>query len=1052
MNGNPGSKLSFISAGAGSGKTHRLTTLLHAELSAKRVHPAGVIATTFTRKAATELRERVRGYLLKQGEHVLANAMGQARIGTVNAVCGDLLRRFAFEAGMPAEQTVLEEEQATLLLKQAIDMVQDGAEAATLLALRKRLGIDDKEWAEDFEDLVAAVRANAIDPSALATMAEENADDVLGYFPKPTTDNLTRDLMAAIDAAIPGLQAGAAAVKKTATYLDLAEKLHRGLRHGDGAWSEWIKLSKEEPAKGLVPLVQPIQTIAALAPAHPQLHDDVREYLRRQFALCTKVLDVYADIKSDRAVIDFTDQERLLLQLLDHPFVAATLQEELDLLMVDEFQDTSPIQLALFLKLTQFAKQVVWVGDVKQAIYGFRGSDTELMQAILAELTALGGTKERLDHSWRSRKPLVHLVNAAFVPAFKDTLSAADVELQPQRDESLDDPSYGVWRLPGNLEQQVAAMGAALRELVRSGYRIFDKPTKTIRPLRLGDIAILRKANDNVTKTALALRSVGVPAMTAQPGLLATPEAVLALACMRRLNDPGDTIASAEIISLADCSEPEDWVLDRLAWLESGGDPARWRESGDNPHPLLQRLAVLREELPVMSPVEALETVIADCQLPSLVLRWKPSSDVGRVRLANLDALVEMARQYETICAGARHAASVSGLLLWFKEQSATKGDSLALPAIDAVQVMTHHKAKGLEWPVVILMDTHGEVKDALWNTLRARSRQAISAADPLRDRTLRLWPWPFGKQKNLPLADEISRTPIGQEFRRVAVGESKRVLYVSMTRARDLMIFAVPDKKPSGPWIETLEAPWLMPADSEDVITLPDGTSIPLLGMPIPEDEATQLVQETLRWYRDPSTRQIRLPKVFNPSQAESPEMTIMETVTIGQRLVVAGTDDWTTVGHAVHAAMALAFTDLSKAVTVKDMESILDGYRLSAHVSASALADQVLSVTQWVRSRWPSATALPEWPVEAIMANGQVLNGRIDLLLDMGDHWILLDHKSNPERSSTWPELANTHGGQMLSYRHAIEAATGKPVRELWLVLPVSAGAIRIEKASAE
>ena len=101
-------KLTFISAGAGSGKTHRLTSILHTELAAKRVKPSGVIATTFTRKAATELRERVRGFLLEQGEYTLANAMGQARIGTVNAVCGELLRRFAFEAGLPTEQTVLE--------------------------------------------------------------------------------------------------------------------------------------------------------------------------------------------------------------------------------------------------------------------------------------------------------------------------------------------------------------------------------------------------------------------------------------------------------------------------------------------------------------------------------------------------------------------------------------------------------------------------------------------------------------------------------------------------------------------------------------------------------------------------------------------------------------------------------------------------------------------------------------------------------------------------------------------------------------------------------
>jgi len=78
--------------------------------------------------------------------------------------------------------------------------------------------------------------------------------------------------------------------------------------------------------------------------------------------------------------------------------------------------------------------------------------------------------------------------------------------------------------------------------------------------------------------------------------------------------------------------------------------------------------------------------------------------------------------------------------------------------------------------------------------------------------------------------------------------------------------------------------------------------------------------------------------------------------------------------------------------------------------------------------------------------MPNGQVLNGRIDLLLDLGDHWILLDHKSNPGAKADWPELANTHGGQLIAYQTAIETASGKLVKESWLVLPVSAGALRI------
>ena len=98
-------------------------------------------------------------------------------------------------------------------------------------------------------------------------------------------------------------------------------------------------------------------------------------------------------------MIDFTDQEHLLYDALENPVVESVLRDELDLLMVDEFQDTSPMQLALFLRLAKLAKQVIWVGDVKQAIYGFRGSDPELMQAILKHLKNNGGKTEVLETS-----------------------------------------------------------------------------------------------------------------------------------------------------------------------------------------------------------------------------------------------------------------------------------------------------------------------------------------------------------------------------------------------------------------------------------------------------------------------------------------------------------------------------------------------------------------------------------------------------------------------------------------------------------------------------
>ena len=1038
-------KLTFISAGAGSGKTHELTRILYEELAAKRVEPSGVIATTFTRKAATELRERVRGFLLQKGEFSLANAMGQARIGTVNAVCGELLQRFAFEAGLPTEQTVLEEEQATILLKQAIDLVQDGDDAAELRQLCTRLSIDNFD--EDFKNLVATVRANDISPADLAVIARENADDLLAHFPTPTSEPLADDLLAALEFAIPAIRAGAGAVKTTAIYLDAAEALRRGLNYGDARWADWIKISKMAPAAALKNLAQQVAEISARAPESRELQSDLRSYLKHLFDLCARVLDVYAQIKLERGVIDFTDQERLLLKLLDNLFVAETLRDELDLLMVDEFQDTSPIQLALFLRLTQFAKQVYWVGDIKQAIYGFRGSDTVLMESILRDLEALGGTRETLDQSWRSRKPLVDIINAVFVPAFSDTMKAEDVALNAQRSQEWDDPPFAHWRLPGNVEQQIAWLGQALRQVVASGYIVYDKPAERFRPITYGDIAILRRSNESVTKTAIGLRGAGVAAMTEQPGLLATPEAILALACLRRLNDARDTIASAEIISLSECSEPEDWVIDRLAYVATDSDSAKWREVGANSNPILSRIAQLRDDMPVMAPAEALETAIAECQLPSVVLRWNGSADIGRVRLANLDALIAMARQYESACSGAKQAASVSGLLLWLNEQASNDGDSLALPAIDAVQVMTHHNAKGLEWPVVVLMDLHGEIKDGLWNSLRGGSRGKIDAADPLRDRTLRIWPWPFGLQKKFPFNDELARTPIAQEYQRIAIEEAKRLLYVSMTRARDLMILAIPGKNSDSPWLDTLNAPWL--TDIKDCrITLPTEETVPVLSSPEPVETDVIELADQLWWYREPTEHLERLPRIFNPSKAESPPMAVLETVRLGERLTIGANADWTTVGHAVHAGMALAFVDLSREIQTQDVQNILTSYQLTAHVSALALADQIRVVTRWVRERWPGCKILPEWPVEARLESGQVLNGRIDLMIDAGDHWVLLDYKSNPGGQRNWPELANTHGGQLLAYQRAVELATGKSVKEIWLVLPVAAGGIRIER----
>lgn len=609
-------KITFISAGAGSGKTHRLTDLLHHELTAGGVRPSGVIATTFTKKAAAELRERVREHLLTQGNFRLANAMGQARIGTVNSVCGQLIARFAFEAGVSTDQQVLEEVQAGVLLGKAIDMVLDGPAISNLLTIARRLGLEE-DWEEALQLLVNQIRSNDISLEKVSEFGRQNAEDLLSYFPNPAAQDLDSEILSAIQFALPAIEATAQSggKKNTNKYLELIKAFARSQESCATPWSEWAKLAKEAPEASLRQTIEPIVELAGRVAEHRGLHADLRNYLDLMFDLAAKALASYHALKQELGALDFADQEHQLLGLLDHPDVASVLNEELDLLMVDEFQDTSPIQLALFLKLAGFAKQVYWVGDIKQAIYGFRGSDTELMQTILKALPDLGGRKEVLPSSWRSRPELVQLVNEVFSQAFANSLPKEEVELVSTRKDLLPGPPLANWILGGtNADQEASALADGIRKLIDSKYEIFDKTTQTIRPVRYGDVAILSRSNHGVTVLATALTGLGVPVATMQPGLLATPEATLVLACLRRLNDQADTVATAEIVSLADGLEPEIWVAERLNYLKKNGEADLWREQaidGHPAHPVLEVIAELRATLPVLAPREAVETVIA---------------------------------------------------------------------------------------------------------------------------------------------------------------------------------------------------------------------------------------------------------------------------------------------------------------------------------------------------------------------------------------------------------------------------------------------------------
>jgi ATP-dependent exoDNAse (exonuclease V) beta subunit len=109
--------------------------------------------------------------------------------------------------------------------------------------------------------------------------------------------------------------------------------------------------------------------------------------------------------------------------------------------------------------------------------------------------------------------------------------------------------------------------------------------------------------------------------------------------------------------------------------------------------------------------------------------------------------------------------------------------------------------------------------------------------------------------------------------------------------------------------------------------------------------------------------------------------------------------------------------------------------------------LLNQITTFRAWIKTRWPEAIPYAEIPIEMHMQNGQVLQGRIDLLLKVNRGWILIDHKSNPGGADRWDTIAQEYAGQLAEYKDAIERVSSEKVLEIWLFLPVAAGAVSVQ-----
>ena len=1040
----------FISAGAGSGKTYTLTEKLEELLRDGNVSPAGVIATTFTRLAAGELKERVRQKLIESGALTTANQMEQSLIGTVNGVCGDLLGRFTFEAGLPPDQTVLEEKQGDVLFYQAMEQVlaDDVALVRQMNEVCERLQITlprskKLAWRREVKDIVDAARANNQGSAQIRELGASSAETLLAHFPKPSTQDLNKALLEAVSNAISGIDLDDDKTKGTADYVQLLRGIQAALVKNRMQWSEWIKLSKKSPTKKSKSWAEPIQQIASSYGSHPLLREDIEGFAAQLFQIAASSLDAYQELKTRKGLIDFVDQEQQLYTLLDNPKVSEVLREELQLLMVDEFQDTSPIQLALFLKLSRLTEQVIWVGDIKQSVYGFRGADPALMSAVVDCVTADGNPPQVLEKSWRSRPELVDYVNALFVPAFSDSLRPEQVRLIPAHASVASEPAVERWQLKGNNKgDRAGALVAGLNDLLDAGRTVVDKETQVARPLTYGDIAILCRTNVNLNETADALAKQNLPIRYKRPGLLSTPEGCLAMACLRRLIDPLDTLATAEILTLSRSESPESWVSRRLAFLADEDNRSHLWLADDADVPIAQ-LAAQRQRLPFLTPVETLRVALDAGDVRKAAYRWGPTPQRAQHRLNNLAMLVTHAGDYINQCASYSEPASAAGLVLWLQALAEAEEDTQATgDDEDAIQLVTHHGAKGLEWPVVIATDMDATVKPRLWGLKVQPSEADIDLADPLRGRTLRYWPSFKGAQSaNIPLVDKIENSSEGRAALEAETEEAKRLLYVSFTRPRDSLIVTMNKNATSGEWMDTLGAAWMLPTDDE--LTLPDGSKIPTnhwdLGI---QEEEVAAVDFQPQWLVTKNAAADQLPRSVSPSSAAPIDGAAAgKVIELGERLAVSGAYKPDEMGSALHAVIASYINGNRELATI---ERIIADYGMQGSITAQVATESANRLIRAIEENFKPISYATEYPVQYENEQGQLLTGWIDLLVETEAGYVIIDHKASPQARSEWGEIVVGYSGQLDAYAKAVKQATGVSVASSWIHFGITGGLV--------
>jgi ATP-dependent helicase/nuclease subunit A len=991
----------FVSAGAGTGKTSVLVERYVRAVCDRGIDVESILVITYTRKAAGELRSRIRSALRTRDRPDLARDLDGAWISTIHGFCSRLLRTYPFAVGLDPRFRELEDSGAAVLRGEAFER-----------ALESFCSGGDPERLR----LLATYRANGLRrmlTGVYETLRSAGRELVLELGERPGLADAVERLRA---------EAAALAADESATATQRRNA------------SEALRVVTEgSPPERLVDL-SALQCRGARAASFEQsrkaaeragleelaAHDrDLLQELLERFA------EEYEAAKRRESAIDFEDLQLAARDLLrDRTDIREAMQMRFRLVMVDEFQDTNRLQCELIDLLAHpELTDVFTVGDEFQSIYGFRHADVDVFRDRRAEASNLLALRS----NYRSRPQVLAAVNFLFGDAFGDEYQplAASAEFadpvfgHPVELLVTDKASYRDteehWRTG-----EARAIAARVRDLVDTGE------------VTAGEIVVLFAAGTDAERYEEALRQEGLPTYRATGrGYFGQQQVADLLAYLRLIHNRYDDVALTTVLASPFVGVSNDaLVLLRrnaprrplFTALERG---APEHVSADDER-LLRAFLQRYERLVRASQrigLEALcERILADHDYDLAVLaRWD-----GSRRYANLLKLGRLARDYQAV-----RGADVEGFVRFVSEQEALGAKELEAVAEEegagAVRLLTIHGAKGLEFKVVIVADAGRDVggpRGADEIVALSDGRFGFRMVHPTRGERRPV----FGFEEILDAGREQERA------------ERLRLYYVAMTRAIDRLIVsgaidperAADRETPIGWVLDRIAAHEVVGADADEPTELERGEARFLLTVyrymspdqPL-ADEVPQLGQLAL--FEElpsgaahigvelPALADVSAPQLHDVRRLSYSALALYERCSyryFAERVLglppragggTGGEQEKrlaaTEIGDAVHRLLELVPLDDPVSPPRRQLETtVREWYPAATDVELDRISGLVDAYCASALARRIATLpgARPERPF-AFEQDGVLLHGRLDVLWRDGDRALVVDYKSN-------------------------------------------------------